>query len=247
MRLLFTISFLFFALCTHAQLGISGALTIKGRVTDATTGEVIATATVVNVATQESSYTDVNGYYSIYAHEGDQLAFSIIGYRTGTLTIKSGSEYLPQSIALKRQNIQMSEFIVRPKYTPYQADSISRYSTYKRTLLRRHEGSVMSPVTFLAERVSGKSKRMFRFQKDFARLEDERFIETRYSPEMVAKMTQLSGDTLAFFMNAYPMPYDYARAASELELKMWVRNNYREWLAKGRPVPKITTDTVLKK
>jgi hypothetical protein len=31
-------------------------------------------------------------------------------------------------------------------------------------------------------------------------------------------------------MYAYPMAYDFARTATDLELKMWIRDNYREWL-----------------
>lgn len=247
LRTLLVIAFLWIVLPARAQLGITGAMTIKGRVTDFSNGEALSPVTVVNITTQESAYTDASGYYNLHAHSGEQIAFSMMGYRGALITIADGSDYIPQSVALKRQNFQMDEFIVRPKYTPYQADSISRASTYKRTLLRRHEGSLMSPVTFLAERLSKRSKQMFRFQKAFAQLEDERFIETRYSPELVAQMTHLSGDTLAHFMNAYPMPYDYARAASELELKMWIRINYREWVAKGMPMPKIAADTVVQK
>jgi hypothetical protein len=31
-------------------------------------------------------------------------------------------------------------------------------------------------------------------------------------------------------MNAYPMPYDFARVASELEIKVWIREQFKEWL-----------------
>ena len=43
-------------------------------------------------------------------------------------------------------------------------------------------------------------------------------------------MTGFTGDTIGHFMYAYPMPYEFARSASDLELKMWIRNNSKEWL-----------------
>ena len=247
MRLLFFILLSLSAFSVHAQLGITGAITLRGIVTDAESGDPLPTATVVNTTVQQSTFTNDQGNFEILCHPGDRIAFSYMGYKTAFLTVTESAGYLKQHIELKQQAYKMDEFIVRPKYTPYQADSIQRYSTYKRTLLRKHEGSAMSPVTFLAERLSRKSKQMFQFQKEFARLENERFTDTRYTPEVVAQLTTLSGDTLAHFMNAYPVPYDYARAASELEFRMWIRENYREWLAKGKPMPNIITDTLISK
>lgn len=243
-RFFFTIICLFTTYVLHAQAGAEGLLTIKGKVTDAGTGEPMEIVAVVNTSTQQLVYTDNKGQYTIAAHPGETLAVNYLGYRQVLMPVSSGSELIPVNISLRRQNFQMPEFVVRPKYTPYQGDSIARHSTYQRTLARGKEGSLMSPVTLLAERLSGKSKQRFRFQKDFARLENERFIETRYSPELVGQMTYLSGDTLAHFMNQYPMPVDYARAASDLELKMWIRLNFREWKAKGMPMPTIQADSV---
>ncbi|GBL35256.1 hypothetical protein EMGBS15_08510 [Filimonas sp.] len=46
-------------------------------------------------------------------------------------------------------------------------------------------------------------------------------------------MTQLEGDDLASFMNQYPMDYEYARVATELEIKMWIKYNFQDYLKKG--------------
>ena len=228
----------------NAQISVSLPFTVKGKVIDAGNGEILAGATVVNIASQYSALTDATGHFVITCKQGDKLAASYMGYKTVVLVISDGSDYLTQQIALTRQNFQLNEFIVRPKYTQYQFDSVERRSTYQRTLARRHDGSLASPFSFVAEKLSKRSKDMFRFQKAFAQLEDERFLDTKYTPELVAQMTHLTGDTLAHFMNAYPVPYDYARVASDLEFKMWIRTNYREWVAKGRPMPVLHADTV---
>ena len=245
MRFLLTILALFFLVDATAQLGKGGVLTIKGRVTDAGTGEPIESVTIVNTSTQALTYTDKRGAYNIQCESGQSIVATFLGYKAITIAISSGSELIPINFSLRRESYKMDEFIVRPNYTPYQMDSAARFSTYKRTLIRGHEGSLGSPVTWLAEKISGKSQQRFRFQKNYAALEKDRFIETRYSAEMVNQMTYLTGDTLAHFMNLYPIPYDYVRTASDLELKMWIRTNFRDWKAKGMKMPVITADTSL--
>jgi len=47
---------------------------------------------------------------------------------------------------------------------------------------------------------------------------------------------------MAEFMNQYPMDYDYARAASDLEIKMWIKYNYQDYLKKGKPSLLSTSD-----
>jgi hypothetical protein len=102
-------------------------------------------------------------------------------------------------------------------------------------------GSVFSPASALAEQFNKKSKQRARFQTNFAKWENQKFIDTRYSPEQVNALTGLTGDTLAAFINAHPMPYDYARTATDLEVKMWIRYNYREWIKKPIVLPKPIT------
>jgi hypothetical protein len=108
-------------------------------------------------------------------------------------------------------------------------DSMERKSTYSRALAREKGGSIMSPVTFIAEKLSRQSKQVFRFQKSFNYWEEVKFIESRYSPDLVRSLTGVSGDTLARFMNSNPMPGDYARAASDLEIKIWIREQFKNW------------------
>lgn len=203
--------------------------TIRGTVTDGETGKPLAAVTVVNMITQQSAYTQADGSYSLSAKKGEAIVFTYVGYkniqRDAPAAFGDAGEL---NVLMYRQNYTLEEYILRPKYTPYQWDSIQRKSTYARALARQ-KSSPMSPVSFLAERLSKRSKRMFRFQKNFYQWEDQKFIDTRYTQELVAQMTKLQGDSIAHFMNANPMPYDFARSASELEIKMWIREQYKLW------------------
>lgn len=197
---------------------------------DGETGKGVAGITVVNMTGHYNAYTDADGRFIINAKKGDQIAFSGVGYKTQQKTVPTSSGIAEMRIDLFQLSYMLDEFVLQPKYTPYQLDSMERVATYARPLARRKGGSIMSPISFLAEKLSKRSRQIYKFQKNFHYWEDDKFIESRYTPTLVAQLTPLRGDTLAYFMNANPMPIDYARAASELELKMWIREHYKEWL-----------------
>lgn len=217
----------------------------KGKVTEVTNGQPLFPVTVVNIRTQQATYTNEQGYFSIEAEKGDRVAFSYVGYKNLEHTV-NGEENT--SIRMVRVSYQLKEFIIMPDFTQYQIDSIERARTYRPFLTRTRSSPIASPVSFVAEKLNKRSKQIFKFQKKFGQWEDERFIDSRYTPELVNEMTGLVDDSLAHFMNAHPMPYDYARAATELEMKMWIRTHYREWIktidSTGLPV---INDDLLKK
>jgi hypothetical protein len=201
---------------------------MKGVVINALNGTPLYPVTVVNTTTQQSTYTNERGEFLVNASSGQTIAFSYVGYETSK-KIMSATGTSDVRIELLPLRVALNEVLVRPNYTEYQLDSIHRRSTYQRTLARQRS-SAMSPVSFIAERISKRSRQIVAFQKSYTTWEDIRFVDSRYTPELVQSITQLNGDSLANFMNAYPMPYDYARTATELEIQMWIRNNYKAWI-----------------
>lgn len=205
------------------------AQTLKGMIVDGETGQAIQMVTVVNLATAQTVYSDVNGEFSIAAKSGQQIAFSYFGYKTVQKVVPPGINYAEVHVDMYPLSYHLREYTVRPGTSPYQIDSADRRQTFSRALSRQRS-SIMSPFSFVAERLSKNSKRIYRFQKSYEVWEDNRFIDSRYTPELVYALTGLQGDSLANFMNANPMPYDYARTATELELKMWIRFAYKQWM-----------------
>lgn len=206
------------------------AQTLKGKVTDKATGQPLFPVTVVNLSTQKSTYTSTEGYYTIQAEAGDKIAFSYIGYKAVQYQMPISVGTYTTDISMQTVSYQLREVILMPDYTEYQVDSIERVQKYRPFLSRTKSNAIASPFSFVAEKFNKRSKQIFKFQKNFGKWETERYIDTRYTPELVEEMTGMSGDSVGYFMNAYPMPYDYARSATELELKMWVRYHHREWL-----------------
>jgi len=205
------------------------AQTVKGIVVHGQTGEPLTAVAVLNIRSQQYAYTNRAGAFNLSANKGDKISFSLPGFRTQEKTVPVAIGAAAMRIELIPISYQLDEFIFKPLYTPYQLDSIERKSTYQRALAREKGGSVLSPVTLIAEKISTRSRKIFKFQESFAYWESQKFIESRYSPELVGRLTGLKGDSLAFFINQNPMPYDFARAASDLEIKLWIREKFRAW------------------
>jgi hypothetical protein len=229
-------------LCLLLFTGQASAQTLKGLVTDSLNSKPLSPVVITNLRTNQSVYSDDDGQFTLHAQTGDKLALVYIGYRTRQWVMPPAIGAVRHRIEMQPLSYQLDELVVRTRnYTKYQIDSLERRDIYQRALSRERSGSVMSPVTLLAEKLSKKSRQTFKFQKEFNYWEHQRFIDSRYTPDLVNILTGLEGDTLAHFMNAYPIPYDYVRAATDLELKMWIRTNYREFLRKQLAADSLKT------
>lgn len=71
-----------FCLTAHAQ--------ISGTVLEASTGEPIIGASVLEVGTTSGSITDFDGHFTLQVSEGTKLQISYMGFATQTLPAKNG-------------------------------------------------------------------------------------------------------------------------------------------------------------
>ena len=224
------LAFIFFLLLSAASYGQK----MVGRITDKESGMPLYPVAVTNLVTRESVLCKEDGSYSIDAKGGEAVAFTLRGYKAQQKTV-------PYNIGVAEIHVQMASISYTLDettvigLTKYQKDSIYRRTTYARPLAARHAG-FMSPFSVLAEQFSQKSKRTFKFQDDFYRWETDLFVDSRFTPDLVHSLTGLNGD-----INTNAMPYDYARTATDLELKMWIRTKHKAYMSgeKYRQIPKV--------
>ncbi|MEI8279809.1 MAG: hypothetical protein WCG87_08580 [Bacteroidota bacterium] len=237
--------YFYIILCSFCSLAVQ-AQTLRGLVLDGKNSSPLYPVSITNVTRQVSVYTAENGEFSIAAQSGDLITFSFIGYAVVKQTMPPTLGTERERIEMIPLNYELQEYIFRSKLSKYQIDSMERKATYHLALGTQH-ASVMSPASFIAERLSKRSKQVFKFQKNFVKWEQQQYIDYRYTPEIVQKQTGLEGDTLAYFMNSYPLSVDFARAATDLELKMWIRNNYKAWIKKPESERMPIADTTIEK
>lgn len=206
-------------------------------------GSSLEFVVLTNLNSGNGSVSDEKGLYRLSCRAGDSIKVSLVGYIDVILQVPKDlkGDYF-RNINLKPM-AYMLESVEVSALTPYQRDSIARRNLYGPALSREWVSgpkAIFSPMTFLAQKVSKKAKQRRAFQLNYGDWENERFIESRYTKELVGTVVPLTGDTLSYFMNAYPIAPDFARAATDLELRMWIKYNYLEWLKKPE-IPVFTS------
>jgi hypothetical protein len=173
---------------------------------------------------------------------GDALILTRVGYARRIYILRNADDLNHLTIYLQNKNTNLKAVVITRGLTEYQKDSATRAEIYQDAIGYEQQKSMMSPVTSLYQKFSKKYKELRKFQGQIVDMEKQKFIDTRYTPELVHAMTKLDEDAMAEFMNQYPMDYDYARAASDLEIKMWIKYNYQDYLKKGKPSLLSTSD-----
>lgn len=212
--------------------------TLYGIVVNGETAKPLAPVTIVNLSTQQSTVTDAQGNYSLPAKDGEVISYSYIGFHTVQRQAIPGTYLVVELFPL---NVKLQEYILHPDYTPFQKDSAEMTTLYSKELNTQrvkpgfsnaNGGGFSGVIGSVVQKMAKSYKKNKEFKETFKKDIEQKYIDTRYKPGLVTALTGFTGDTLAIFMNTYPMDYDFARTASDLELKMWIRNNYKEYLHK---------------
>lgn len=205
---------------------------LKGRIVDSVYKRGLESVSIENMTTHQGAYSGQGGYFELEVNEGDNVYLTYVGYKPKSIRIKAEDALKLKEITLALKPIQLKDVTIYRGPTEYQKDSMQRASLYKSAFEYEQQKSVMTPVTSIYQKFSKKYKNLRKFQEQIIDIEKQKFIDTRYSPELVQSLTKLPEDSVAHFMNQYPMELEYARAASELEIKMWIKYNFQDYLLK---------------
>jgi hypothetical protein len=208
---------------------------VSGIVADSSTHEPLSPVSIENMRTHDGCFSNAKGEFTIQASLGDYLVFSHVGYTKRVFILKVMDNLKDLKIYMTLKTTKLKPVTIKRGLTKYQKDSINRAQIYQDAIEYRQQKSVFSPITSIYQKFSKKYKNIRKFQDQIELNEKQKFIDTRYTPELVATLTPLKDDELAAFMNEYPMEFEYARAATELEIKMWIKFNYQDFVSKGKP------------
>ena len=95
-----------------------GAQQITGVVTDAETGEAIPFASVVYQGHHVAAVSDINGRYVIPRHEGWNITFSTVGYKSHIIPVNNKTK-TRVNVALRPDKQQLAEVTVKAKRQRY--------------------------------------------------------------------------------------------------------------------------------
>lgn len=227
-KLLFVLLSFIFGFQVDAQI------VLKGTIIDSAKRNTINSVRVENLSTHQGDYSNADGFFSIEGKDGDYIIFSYLGFNNKVIRLNSSLNNSNQIVKMSIKTVGLKGVTIKQGPTQYQTDSAKRADIYKDAFDYTQTKSAMSPITSLYQVFSKKHKNMRHFQDQIVDIEKQKFIDTRYSEALTAQMTGLQEESLIKFMQAYPMEVDFARAASDLEIKMWIKYNFQEYSKKKK-------------
>lgn len=219
---------------------VASAQQFSGKVFDEDRSVPLASVLVTNMHTHAMWISDSAGNVAFTASPGDMMRFHHPGYRDYDLRIFSYSDIVKAGMV--RAPIELEELNVLSPMARYRKDSAFNHQFFHKELAyanshpnMNYQGGigVDGPFSALALWASGKKKKYKDFAETMAMLEDTRYASIRYTQELVKAQTGLGDSAANVFIQQHPIPNDFVRDASELELKMWVRNQYRASIGKA--------------
>ncbi|HUX84611.1 MAG TPA: carboxypeptidase-like regulatory domain-containing protein [Chitinophagaceae bacterium] len=255
-------SFLFLLGAAGGQA--SGQKFLNGHVLDSASGAPLRAVEVFNRSSNAFTTTDDQGYFNVPAGAGDQLQFSLLGYRSGTLLVgRGGSSRL--EIRLAPLHVSLRSVSIRGRAGNYQSDSAERFQDFAPALSQR-EGRITTfpeltplqsmqntiqpngppgftnidvPILSLNldavfDHLSPKRRRLWKFQRDFYSNEQRAYVRSRVTEELVHRLTGLNGDSLTLFIGRYTPVYSFVRRATDYELDEDIRQKVGAF-RKGKP------------
>jgi hypothetical protein len=213
---------------------VDAQIVLQGTIIDSAKRNTINSVRVENLSTHQGDYSNADGFFSIEGKEGDYIIFSYLGFNNKVIRLNSSLNNNNQIVKMTIKTVGLKGVTIKQGPTQYQTDSAKRADIYKDAFDYTQTKSAMSPITSLYQVFSKKHKTMRHFQDQIVDIEKQKFIDTRYGEELTAQMTGLKEEALIKFMQAYPMEVDFARAASDLEIKMWIKYNFQEYSKKKK-------------
>lgn len=181
--------------------------------------------------------TQEDGSFKIETPVNDSIFISYLGYER--YSIAPGKNNYLGLIYLKHNAIDLKEIRVESPYLQYQKDSLENRIIYGKEIrdAQRKTKHYIKDFKYTADGffseivvgLSGKKKRQKRFFEQLKRDEKSRFIALFYNTLIVKDLTKLDDSTAEQFIVNNPMPYDFARTASTLEINMWIREKFRNF------------------
>lgn len=146
----FTISGLFLLCFFIINNALAQNITVKGKVTDAATGETLPGVTVILKGTSIGSQTDGTGLYSIKAPANGTLTFSYLGYVEQSVAVNGQSTI---DIKLAAKNNELQQVVVVGYGSQRKIDVTGSVATIRGSDLAKQPDA--NPISALQGKVAG--------------------------------------------------------------------------------------------
>jgi hypothetical protein len=203
----------------------AAAQAIKGIVLDGSTGEPIENVAIQNIYTRSGIVTGSDGKFLMMGAEEELLEFRKIGYKTTRIRVpKMIPPYF--KIVLQRGEIELPEFELQrhARAKDYKTDS-ARYGELYKHVLDFPKMSTFESLRSPFSALSRTNRQKWAFQENYARFQQEKYIDYIFNDAVITGMTGFTGDTLQAFKQRYRPSYELLRNMSEYNFFLYIKES----------------------
>ena len=236
-NLLFKLLLLAISLQLVPGSGVLGQIIISGTVYDSSKLYIVPNVSVASTSGLQT-ITDSLGAYHIQVSEKDSLSFSFRGKSTVQFPVKTINDYNAFDISLRVRINANAKYKVLQGVTvfsnTYRSDSAQNRMEYSKIFNYEKPGisSTFEPggaagldIDALINSFNKNKKRQdIAFQKRLVQDEHDKYVDYRFNPKTVRRITGLSGDTLKTFMKRYKPSYLFVISSSLTQFYEYILN-----------------------
>lgn len=208
---------------------------ITGMVTDATSNVALSEVIVYNIHQDAGLTTDVNGQFRIAAAPGQLIEFRRVGYKTARIRISTVAAPFYR-ILLEPGVQELDEVEVHDYHWDYKHDSLRYRDYFKKQLeypVLTGWRAFQSPFSAMGKT----NQQMISFQREYAWLEQQKYVDYTFNEKLIANLTGLRGDSAQQYMSRYRPSYEMLRAMPEYDFFTYVKQTVAIWRQRQRLGP----------
>jgi hypothetical protein len=231
---------IFLSLSIAAGGRVWGQVTVRGRVYNMYRTRPLDRVSVMS-SSGRGTITDSTGSYEIIVPSDDSIYFSYLGRATVKYPVKDINTGNNFDIALHVDPTELKEVSVMPR--DYRGDSLQNRKDYEKyfdfkkpnpfTLSSGSSGLGMGAGFDVDQIIRyfqfDRTRRLLAFQRRLVEDEQDKYIDHRFNPSMVLRVTHLQGDELDSFIMKYRPSYTFCVRATDYDLMEYTKLAFSEY------------------
>ncbi|HZF65195.1 MAG TPA: carboxypeptidase-like regulatory domain-containing protein [Chitinophagaceae bacterium] len=222
-------------LSTIVALNAAAQYKVQGTVFDSSHVYPLEAVTVM-ATNGNGTITNANGHYSIEVGERDSIWFSYLGKPTMKFAVIKMSDVMQFNIALQVNIPVLREVTIRQRN--FKEDSAQNRRDYQKvfdfqkpnlgTMTSIGPGGAGVDINELIRTFQfRKNRNMQRFQDRLVQQEKEKYVDHRFNKGLVRRLTNLTGEELDKFMNAYRPTYEFTLYSSDYDFQAFIKESFK--------------------
>lgn len=203
---------------------------IEGVTLDVETGKPVEDVLVTNVHLDKRVLSGKDGRFSIDAAAGQLIEFKKEGYKVYRLRLPQSKSFPYFKMSMQQYDPAVPHFdnMAAPDY---KTDSL-KYALLYKNELEKPRMSTVEAMKHPFSAMSKKNRQVWAFQVEYARFQEQKFIDYTFSDNLIASLTGLAGDSLRAYKQMYRPTYTQLRAMNEYTFLNYVKRTvavYRKY------------------